>query len=87
MLLHHLPRDSATVRAVGGPEAEWGLQEQLLAIVGDAVRAGNWQRSGDKKIQRPDPIPRPGVGPVRAGITRDEMRARLLEQRSRLQGR
>lgn len=42
--------------------AAWGPTEYLLAAAVDALRDANWQRSGDKKLQRPDPLPRPGAG-------------------------
>jgi len=42
-----------------------GLSEHLLAVVADAVIAGNWMQSkdGQKNRNRPKPIPRPGVKP------------------------
>jgi hypothetical protein len=45
--------------------APWGLSEHLLAVVADAVIAGNWMRSrdGQKNRNRPKPIQRPGVVP------------------------
>jgi len=45
--------------------APWGLSEHLLAVVADAVIAGNWMssRDGQKNKNRPKPIPRPGVVP------------------------
>lgn len=47
--------------------APWGLSEHLLAVVADAVIAGNWMQSrdGQKNKNRPKPIPRPGVEPDR----------------------
>lgn len=50
------------VRAASGTDA-WGLQEQLLASLVDAVNVGNWQRGGNAKAPRPQRIPRPGVAP------------------------
>lgn len=46
--------------------APWGLSEHLLAVVADAVIAGNWMQSkdGQKNRHRPKPIPRPGVEPA-----------------------
>jgi hypothetical protein len=60
--MHHLPLESATVRAQRGEEALWGLREMLLAQAVDELRGANWQRSGSKG-RRPKPIERPGVGP------------------------
>jgi hypothetical protein len=58
VLVHHLPQDSATRRALDA-QSVWGLNEQLLANIADTLRAANWQRGG--KGSRPKPIPRPGV--------------------------
>ncbi|WP_068922203.1 hypothetical protein [Planobispora rosea] len=81
--LSHLPRESALARKLLGPDAAWGLSEQLLAIAVDQLRAGNWQRGGGKGA-KPKPIPRPGTSrssePVRHGRTDrdpDEVRAYL----------
>jgi hypothetical protein len=86
-LLERLPRDSQTVRELYGSKTEWSVADHLLAHVVDAVRIGNWQRSGDKKAKRPKPFPRPGdklTGPARLARSASEMHARLLEQRQRL---
>lgn len=58
MLVRQLPAESATYRALGGPEASWTLSEHLLAMAVDVLRAANWQRGG--KGARPKPLPRPG---------------------------
>jgi hypothetical protein len=57
--------DSALHRAMHPDAAPWGLSEHLLAVVADAVIAGNWMQSkdGQKNRNRPKPIPRPGVEP------------------------
>jgi hypothetical protein len=59
----HQPADSALYRAMHPDAAPWGLSEHLLAVVADAVIAGNWMKSrdGQKNRNRPKPIPRPGV--------------------------
>ena len=44
-----------------GDDALWTLESQLLAHIGDVLAAANWQRAGDKRAQKPKPIPRPGV--------------------------
>lgn len=67
VLIQHLPRDAALVRALHGEEAEWGLTEHLLAAAVDHLAAGNWlfasahtPENGDPP-PRPDPIQRPGL--------------------------
>lgn len=61
----HQPPDSALHRAMHPDEAPWRLSEHLLAVIADAVIAGNWMQSkdGQKNRNRPKPIPRPGVKP------------------------
>ena len=61
----HQPADSALYRAMHPDAAPWGLSEHLLAVLADAVIAGNWMQSrdGQKNRNRPKPIPRPGVKP------------------------
>ncbi len=59
MLVAHLPRESATARAVGGPEVQWSDLEHLIAHVVDLLAAANWQR-GNGKGPRPRLCPRPG---------------------------
>ena len=56
-----LPAESATVRALIGPTAAWSTEAHLLALVHDAVTAGNWQRQGKANVPKPRPLPRPGV--------------------------
>jgi hypothetical protein len=67
VLVQHLPKEAALVRAVRGEEAEWGLAEHLLATAVDQLAAGNWLFAAahtpeDRDPpQRPQPVPRPGV--------------------------
>ena len=67
VLIQHLPRDAALVRALHGEEGEWGLTEHLLAAVVDLLAAGNWQFAAAHTPEhadppeRPAPIPRPGL--------------------------
>jgi len=61
VIVKHLGPESATVRAASPDQAGWGLTEQLLAALVDAVQIGNWQRQGRTHSPRPKPIPRPGV--------------------------
>jgi hypothetical protein len=59
-LVRGLPPDSATVRAILGEDALWGLPEHLLARILDTLAGANWQRAGAKG-PRPRPVPRPGT--------------------------
>lgn len=59
LLLRYAPRDSPIQRAlVDNDGAIWSTSDYLLAMVADAVNAGNWQRGGGKGT-KPKPIPRP----------------------------
>lgn len=70
--LSHLPRESALARDLLDDDVNWGLNEQLLAMAIDVLRAANYQRSGGKGA-KPKPLPRPGVKtkdqPLRHGRT------------------
>jgi len=61
VIVKHLGPESATVRDALPEKAGWGLTEQLLAALVDAIQIGNWQRQGKAHAPRPKPIPRPGV--------------------------
>lgn len=63
VIIRRSPRGSALYRERFPDDAEWGLQEQLLAAVFDVLQAGNWQRGGGKG-RRPEQLPRPGVTPA-----------------------
>ncbi|HEX6468495.1 MAG TPA: hypothetical protein VF069_05315 [Streptosporangiaceae bacterium] len=67
VLVQHLPRDAALVRAVRGEAADWGPTEHLLAVAADELAIGNWlfasahtAESADRP-ERPQPIRRPGA--------------------------
>ena len=64
-VIKYQPATSALYREMNPDAAPWGLSEHLLAVVADAVIAGNWMasRDGQKNRNRPKPIPRPGVVP------------------------
>jgi hypothetical protein len=64
-VVKYQPATSALYREMHPDAAPWGLSEHLLAVVADAVIAGNWMssRDGQKNKNRPKPIPRPGVAP------------------------
>lgn len=67
VLIQHLPRDAALVRALHGEEAEWGLTEHLLAVAVDHLAAGNWLFAAAHTPEHADPperphqVPRPGL--------------------------
>ncbi|REE95161.1 hypothetical protein [Thermomonospora umbrina] len=67
VLIQHLPRDSAFVRAVHGEDAEWGLNEHLMAAVVDHLAIGNWLFTSahlpedESPPEQPRPVPRPGI--------------------------
>lgn len=61
VLVQYLPPANAIERARTGTDALWQLEHQLLAAVVDALNGANWQRAGDSRAQRPEPVPRPGV--------------------------
>jgi hypothetical protein len=44
--------------------AKWSALESMLAAVLDEIRMSNWayaQAHSEKKIKRPEPVPRPGI--------------------------
>lgn len=82
MLLRYLPHEAATVREVHGGNVDWDIDAHLLASILDALNAANWQRGGDKKVPRPQPVQRPGMGPAR--LAAGDLHDRLMAQRRRL---
>jgi hypothetical protein len=92
VLVRHLPREAALNRARYGEVVRWGAVEHLLADLRDLLMVANWQRSGDAKIPRPEPIPRPGAALTekqqrRSQLTQQEINERLLAQNERRRGR
>lgn len=65
VIAQHSGHGTALQRSMHPDAAQWGLSEHLLAMVADAVIAGNWMQSkdGQKNRNRPKPIQRPGVKP------------------------
>lgn len=63
VVVGNLPQDSATTRAVLGEDYHWNHVAQLLASAVDELRLSNWYQTEDaqKRRNRPQPIPRPGV--------------------------
>lgn len=63
VLVRHLPREAASVRAQHGEQTWWGDSEYLLAVIADLLAGANWQRAnaGLKHPKpKPKPLPRPG---------------------------
>lgn len=61
---NHTP-DSVIAESKSDPtKSKWSSAEMMLAVVIDEVRQLQWmyaQAHSDKRIPRPDPIPRPGL--------------------------
>ncbi|WP_310962153.1 DUF5361 domain-containing protein [Nocardioides terrisoli] len=66
VLVRQAPESSAIRRALLGDSAGWGLPEHLLARLSDQVANLVWLQTEDgaKGVNRPVPLPRPGVEPV-----------------------
>lgn len=65
VIVQHSGHDTSLNVSMHPDAAPWKLGEHLLAVIADAVIAGNWMQSkdGQKNRNRPKPIPRPGVEP------------------------
>ena len=65
VIAQHSGHDTALHASMEPEASPWKLSEHLLAVIADAVIAGNWMQSkdGQKNRNRPKPIPRPGVEP------------------------
>lgn len=65
VIVQHSGSKDALRASMHPDAAPWDLSEHLLAVIADAVIAGNWMQSkdGQKNRNRPKPIPRPGVEP------------------------
>ncbi|CAL9530388.1 hypothetical protein [Streptomyces sp. enrichment culture] len=67
VLVRHLPRDSATLRAMHGEAVEWTVTDYLLAAAVDQLAEANWMfatvnRDEDAEpLEYPKPVPRPGA--------------------------
>lgn len=61
MIARQSPRDSAIYLSMSGADAQWGLQEHLLAAIFDSLAVANWQRGGDENATKPERLERPGV--------------------------
>lgn len=66
MLVQHLPRDSALLRALHGEAADWSVTDYLLASAVDQLAEANWMfatvnRDEDAEpLDFPEPVRRPG---------------------------
>lgn len=65
VVVRQAPPGSAIARAIEPEQSEWGISEQLLALVADYLAWIQWSKTtdGEKGRNRPKPIPRPGVEP------------------------
>lgn len=84
-IIRHLPRDSALFRVQHPDDWQWDLDAHLLAGLFDLLQGANWQRAGNPRAKRPEPLERPGVkrsgeGRVvkpKKALPMDEVRRRL----------
>ncbi|MEV7285464.1 hypothetical protein AB0O01_12995 [Streptomyces sp. NPDC093252] len=66
VLVRHLPRSSATLRALHGESVDWSATDHLLAAAVDQLAEANWMfatvhRDEDAEpLEYPRPVPRPG---------------------------
>lgn len=63
IIVRQSPQGSSIARSVDPEASQWGLTDQLLALVGDYLAWIAWSKTadGEKNRNRPKPIPRPGV--------------------------
>ena len=81
-----LPSGAQTWLSCGYDNA-WTLMEYLTATLIDVANAGNWQRAGDAKAKKPEPIRRPAdMRESAVKATRNDARAQaFLERQQRRQ--
>lgn len=79
VIVRQSPPGCAVHRALDPDTWRWGLSEQLLALNADYAAIAAWQRSGDSKAPRPDPLPRTDeVAPApETGVSLEEANRRL----------
>lgn len=78
VIVRQAPRSSALYGSLYPDQAQWGMPEQLMALMADNLAVANWQRGGGKRADYPEPITRPGVEPKnkqfgKGAIPYDEM--------------
>jgi hypothetical protein len=88
VLVRNVPQSSALGKARDPEGWMWDLPAFLMAGQFDALQGANWQRAGDPKAKRPDPLPRPGVVPAEVRkpstpTTIEKLRKRLGMDRPR----
>lgn len=86
VIVRQSPAGSAIHRAHAGPDHIWGLHEQLLAAIFDSLAVANWQRGGDEKAKRPEPLERPGVKKQADGQLLAKGKAVSIEEMNRQLG-
>jgi len=78
-----LPSGAQTWLSCGYDNA-WSLMEYLTAALIDATNAGNWQRAGDPKAKKPEPVKRPSdLRDADAAAARNTTRAQAFLERQR----
>jgi hypothetical protein len=83
VLAMQLPSGAQTWLSCGYDNA-WTLMEYLTASLIDAVQAGNWQRAGDPKARKPEPVKRPAdLRAHEVAATRNDARAQAFLERQR----
>lgn len=60
VVVKQAPPQGALHRALDPEGWGWDVNSYLLAADVDTLMVANWQRAGDKRKKRPDPILRPG---------------------------
>lgn len=85
-VVEHAHESSALYRATSDNEWAWGLQEQLTAMVADAMHARLWQEGGGKG-RKPKPIPRPGVSKQETKTYKPETLSTVTEMDAWLESR
>jgi hypothetical protein len=60
------PEDELAEQAGDASRAPWSAAETLLAVLVDETRTHAWMYASahsEERIPRPEPLPRPGIGP------------------------
>jgi hypothetical protein len=87
-LIGRLPRDAELWREMHGDVMAWGPVEHLVADLVDVERLALWQRGGNSKAPRPQPIDRPGTSRRRKSeLSGGEMKRRLIDLHRRDEAR
>lgn len=64
-IIENLPGESALARKLNPDSWMWSHTDHLLALVYDRLAEHNWMisRDGQRNVNRPKPLPRPGIEP------------------------